>query len=270
MRSGCVTGCPAMNVPSSLTVLPFVFGTLASGAVTTIYQDDFSGTANANLGGTAPDIRPGTTQVWSADGSFDFSGTNSVSAIAHSSSRGAYLPFVPQQGFRYDYQVTIQFAAEIAEDRSLQMGFFSGQPSSGTGVALSGSASGPMIFLRNRGTYEARAVGSSSLTGFNGTVGATNVDNAMVFRIILDTSAPQWFMRAYIGGTEIGSGYTFPEGSNPTIQSVGFATNTSGTPAAAAVGNFSNFILTSEPIPEPSSLLLLAAGFPALFSRRRK
>jgi hypothetical protein len=252
----------------SLLSSSLLFSAAATGlAATTIYSDDFSGVAGADLTGSAPDIRPGS-QTWTANLGFDFTGSNGTNTVAGSVSRAAYLPFVPQSGFVYELSVTMAFATTGSQSRSLQMGFFSsGTP--GLTTAITSGANGPAIFLRQVGTYEARAVSNTSLPGFTGTVGGANVTTPQTFRITLDTSGSDWVMRTYLGATEIGTGHTYT-GGNPSIASVGLSVNTSGDPGASAEGTFSNFSLTSTPIPEPSSALLFSAALlPAAWLRRR-
>jgi hypothetical protein len=246
-----------------LTLSLLAAGIVPATATTVIYQDDFSGTAATGIHGSVPDVRPGS-QTWSAHAGVTFGPSGGAFIAASSTSRNAYLPFTPEAGHLYDLRVTVAFATTSTQTRSMQMGFF-GSASPLTDSSLTDSASnGPVIFLRNVGTYEARVAGNSSLAGFNGTL----TDAAIlphVLRITLDTSGAQWFMRAYIGDQQIGSGTSF---APKTIGAVGFSVNTSS--SINASGTFSNFILTSEVIPEPGSILFGMMSGAALLTRRRR
>lgn len=240
----------------------------ASSSAATYYQDDFSGTAGSPLNGTAPDVRPGT-QTWSANSFFTLTGTPSANVAADNSGRGAYLPFVPQNGFLYDLRVTVKFAAEINQSRSLQLGFLEFEPAGATGRVVATGDGGPAFFLRNNGTYQARYDGGlpSAASMPEGSISPTLVDEPHTMRLTLDTSGTAWVMRAYFDGIEVGTAFTYA--TNPTnILAVGISANASN--SVGATGEFTNFILTADAIPEPSAAFLLSAGLCSVMLRRRR
>jgi len=232
-----------------------------------IYQDDFSGAAGP-LNGTAPDIRPGT-ETWAAHTAFTLTGSSAANVAAENSPRGAYLPFVPQTGFLYDLRVTVKFAAELTQTRSLQMGFLEFPPTGNTGRVVATGDGAAAFFLRNNGTYQARYEGGTApaATMPEGSISPSTVDEPHTMRLTLDTSGAFWVLHAYFDGAEVGTGFTYT--ANPTgILAVGISANTSN--AGGATGDFTNFIFTSEAIPETSATLLLTAGLGSLMLRRRR
>ena len=251
--------------------------TLSSASAVIIYQDNFSGTAGTGITTSQPDVRlayggASSSATWTANSIIRFNGSDGAALASEGNeSRAAYLPFTPQANFLYDYQVSVTFAAEVNATRSLQMGFFGSSNPSVTG-ALTGSAThGPVIYFRNNGTYAGRAIGSTDLANFSGSIPPTDVDNLHTLRITLDTSQSSWVMRTYFDGVEFGTGHAFA--TNPTIGAVGFAVNSSNVGGSGAstnaAGTFSDFSLSATPIPEPSHLALLSLC-PVLLGFRRK
>ena len=88
-----------------------------------------------------------------------------------------------------------------------------------------------------------------------GTIGGT-----YTMRLVLDTSAANWTLRAFLddyefdlnGSGTAGTTYTF--GTNPTSQYVGFSNGVNGATDAESV--IDNFQLNFTPVPEPSAALL--------------
>lgn len=258
---------PPTAMTKTFSVLSAVTAFLISSvSAVIIYQDDFNGTPGEDVHNSIPDVRlsyagASSTATWSANTIFDFAtGGGAVLVAEGSTSRSAYLPFIPQTNFLYDYQISMSFTEVINASRSMQMGFFSNPTPNLTTALTSNASQGPVIFFRNAGSYVARAVGNADITGFSSSMSGANVTNLHTFRITLDTSQTQWVMRTYINGSELGSGYTFP--ANPNIGAVGFSVNSSmsgtGTPTLNAAGTFSNMTLSATPIPEPSHLALLS------------
>jgi len=232
-----------------------------------IYQDDFSGAAGP-LNSTAPDVRPGT-ETWTAHAAFTLTGSSAANVAAENSARGAYLPFVPQTGFLYDLRVTVKFAAELAQTRSLQMGFLEFAPTGSTGRVVATGDGAAAFFLRNNGSYQARFEGGTApaATMPEGSISPTTVDEPHTMRLTLDTSGASWVLHAYFDGAEVGTGFTYT--TNPTgILAVGISSNTSN--SGGATGDFTNFIFTAEAIPEPSAALLLFASIGSVIIRRRR
>ena len=100
-----------------------------------------------------------------------------------------------------------------------------------------------------------------------GSISSTPVDEPHTQRLTLDTSGAASILHAYFDGAEVGTGYTYT--TNPTgILAAGISSNTSN--SGGATGEFTNFILSSQVIPEPSSTLLLCAGLGSVMLRRRR
>lgn len=216
--------------------------------VTTIYEDDFSGTPGTTLRGTSPDIRP-AAETWqfnhaSSVDSYKADGVVEATAVGRGDGDvSALLPFAPVTGKIYRLTATMASTAS-----SSWMGFgFADKLTTDPGT------SGLFAFSSLQGIswLLAAGPGSSGNQYFAGPQNTNLVDNtftsgAQDYEIVLDTSGSQWKTSFYRGGVQRGTTFTYP--FNPTILGAGFSKND------GAGGTIDNFKLTAEDaevIPEP-------------------
>ncbi|MEX1116622.1 MAG: hypothetical protein WEB53_15360 [Akkermansiaceae bacterium] len=233
----------------------------ATAAVSSIYEDTFSGTSGTTLSGQAPTVRPGT-ETWSFNSATSFAtgfqadGTASAGGVLAAGRVAALLPFTPAAGNTYTLSATI--SATTASGQWLALGF-ADKLTGDSGLFAFGNVNGVSWMLKGD-------TGSSALQGFagpqtGGLIVNTFAGGAVNLSIVLDTTGSLWKTSMFNGATQLGSTFTYA--ANPTILGVGFSKHES------VSGSIDNFKLQVEPIPEPSSLLLGLFGLTFLLPRRR-
>lgn len=254
------------TLPATLSMLVLVFRTATAAP---IVSDSFgtAGDPSSGLNGRTADS--GQTWIANSDwttfnGNAEYDGTNG-NGMAGITLGANYFDNNPGI-YQLDATVTITTttAAWIAIGFSDAVG-----TASGNGFFQNSSFAGePWMLLRGDGGALVRSAsgsGSDLVSASDGTFNTTN----STLRFVYDTSLPSWTIDAYIDGTQLdlngaSAGNTFTYGTNPIgIGSVALTGNTNVT------GMVHDFSLTM--IPEPSSLLLVAAALGALclFQRRR-
>ena len=243
-----------------------IASTLAAGALLSlsaqaaiIYQDDFN--FSGSLNGRTPNQTTGSN--WTAFGTWT---GNGASITPGEANRSAYLPFVPQSGMIYELTAGMSNASGSATTW-ISLGFSeSGTPPSNNNFTSGGIAT---VILRDNSlnqTYAGSGVANSS-----GSLNfPTFVANTFYeYKVVLNTTGANWTYDVYRDGVQLdvnggaaGLTYTWSSG-NPTIGSVLLSNNT-----ASSSARYDYFRL--EAIPEPSSVLsLAAAGLLGLLRRRR-
>ena len=213
-----------------------------------IYQDSFTGSSTTPLNGAAPTVGPAGV-TWTADPAWNADG----SMGANAGWDDAYLPFAPTSGQIYTLSEGISVTAGAAGTNAEYdwMGLvFSQSGALGQAPFTNG---GPLINSGVPNTPGANQITTYSAPG--GVGGAaynyqgTGVQN---LQMTLNTAGANWAVQFSDNGTLLGS-YTYA--SQPTIADVGFGT-------LSAIGQVSNFELTSSPapVPEPATLGLFAIG----------
>lgn len=252
---------------NTLKFLPFAGLILSSGAAqaATIFEDTFTGDAS-DLNGKVPTTTTGGA-AWVAasnfdrDGSFDGSGGT------------ATLAFTPSNGLIYTLDASITGIS--GNGNWVALGFANGQNTTlgTTNRFVNGNLVVGRAWMLARGSNAddpnaAHTVGSSDGVLWTGSIANAN-GGALDLRVVLDTTGgtgawtTSWLAKRPADGT-----YTEVRATsvvtNETFDSVGFAVSNAG-----VSGTLSSFSLTSEPIPEPSSLLLAGFGLLGLLRRRR-
>lgn len=233
----------------------------ASAAVSTIYEDSFSGSAGTSLAGQAPTVRPGS-ETWAFNSATSFAtgfqadGTVSAGGGSPNGRVAALLPFTPAAGNTYTLSATL--SATLASGQWMALGF-ADKLTGASGLFAFGNVNGVSWMLKGD-------TGSSALQGFAGPATGSIIVNTFAgnpvnLQIILDTTGSQWKTSMFNNAVQLGSTFTYA--TNPTILAVGFSKHES------VGGSVDNFKLEVDAIPEPSSALLGLLGISFLLSRRR-
>jgi hypothetical protein len=266
---------------TSGTILGLALCASSARAAVTIISDPLTGSGALN--GSAPLVDTyNPTDTWNAyNGSatsyFTRGATNTTMTATNvqflngtanpAAPATADLMFSPTAGNLYTLTATFTLGTGT-NGEWLPFGF--------TGVdsntlTYSAASNGPWMLIRttatnsgsqNAGDLQLFPTGTSSsqaVTGVNsGVTGSTET-----LSIVLDTTQPQWAASWYENGSQLGTTYTYPAGSNPTsISAVEFGEYWQ------ASGSVANFSLTT--VPEPASLSVMAIGAIGLLTRRRR
>lgn len=227
------------------------FAISASASAVTLYFDDFSGSSGDSLIGTTPDTTVGAntwtgSSVWRADGSFNY--------ISDQTVKSAVLSFTPVAGNIY----TLSANVSITQDNGLLLyfgnsntGVFGGTPSTDNTAGIRVDSFGTTQVQLKYSDKDA----DGEFTSLPGTFPQPGLA-----QIVLDTSTPTWSAYYSYNGSSLGSVSNIVPGN---IDSVGVSINWFNT--TNPTGIVDNFTLTVEPVPEPSSHLLLMAGLGASF-----
>ena len=261
---GCHSSSLAARAAAACTTLAMLGMAAGTASGSVIYSDSFPGSSSATLNGTTPAVDTGGA-TWTADTAWRANG--SVDESITSGAWNAFLPFTPTSGRIYTLSEGINATANAPGTSNSWVGL-SFLASGALGVPLFENSSGA-------GTNAAPLVldyvpGSSSqittytepgLNGGNGyAYSGTGVQN---LKMVLNTGGTNWTVSFSDNGTALGQAYTYAAGGNPTIADVGFGTSN-------ASGQVSNFSLTSSPVPEPTTLGLVAIGGAGLLLAARK
>ncbi len=200
-----------------------------------IYFDDFSGSNDAGLNGTAPDTRPGS-ETWTSSDPWKADGSKSGGGNAT-----AYLPFTPESGKTYTLSVDVNTTNTGGD--WLAVGFT--QNADTSQVFHSTANTAYAWVLRKPGNALESYLGA----GTNGNGNFTATAGVVSLKIVLDTTTPLWSVEWHTNDTlRRTASFT----ANPTINYVSFGAFNSGT------GTVDNFTLSV--VPEPAALGLLAIG----------
>ncbi len=236
------------------TALATGVGLVGSVSAGVIYQDNFAGSATTLLNGQAPQVANGTSATWTAaSGAYNttiYNADGSVTAGAAGGYANAFLAFTPSSGNIYTLSAGLNFNPSYSG--WLMLGFLTSAANVNQSFI---GAGGPWIAdTAGGGVYDGNTTGNFALTSGNGV--------AYDMQVVLDTRHTDWTVQFFNNNANVSPVLTY--GTNPTISYVGLGDSASG-------GQFSNFSLTSAPVPEPAALGLVAAasGLGLLLLKRR-
>ena len=240
-----------------------------------IFQDDFNGSNDVNLDGSAPDVRPGTetwaaptlSTAWKADGAI---GSNGSAWLPYAFGSGVYevkLGVDLSGGL-----VAISFTAQ-PDPENFNTGYINDTLAAPyLSFALRGGSTDDFEFWRYKNTdnYD-----SGQITA--GDVG--------ILRVVLDTTGSSWTYDAFydpdgadpeividLNPDPLTTTYVMALSAPATTENI-YQTESSTFTGVGFIGSGSSNSVTSfelSTIPEPSSMALLLAGGVSLLSARRK
>ena len=245
-------------------------GTVSASVVTTIYSESFGGAPTTTpLAGTAPTVDNGTSSTWTATSGISDSGyTNNSTAIG-------YLSFTPISGNIYTLSANLAGSGTPNNGAWLSLGFLITPTTSGN-VRFDGSGSGtenavdwvllytPGSSTVNGSLFEGPGTSAGGANYYVGNDQNSSGLDTGDFSIVLNTAGTPsaWTAKIFDNGTAISGNLSVPSG----ITAVGI-----GNDGTVSAGQFSNFSLTSSPVPEPATLGLVAiGGLGLLLLKRRK
>jgi hypothetical protein len=238
----------------------FVLALAATAQASVIFQDGFSrGTAGTpvTVNGTAPDVRPGT-QTWTS--TIDTAANGDLAAMINA-ARAAYLPWSPASGHLYELSVKVRLTSTAGGIATL--GFFDNNIATNRAPNGSPAVQTPWLGLRNTGGALFRDVGAFvDQTTAAGTTKIKISDAPLVWnwntlKIVLDTTAANWTVAAYVTDTnqvfvQVGATQTYvgDGGLATAVTRVGYST------IAGAVIHYDDFKLESMPF-NPGTVVLI-------------
>jgi len=179
-----------------------------------LYYDNFDGAAVTPLNGTLPDTTPTGTETWAAGADFEADGKVTYHNADGSLGDGAYLPFVPQNGYIYTLTAFVDTRPSALRNYNpndwIAMGF------ARTHDALNsqsrrfyddpGAADlpGGEYWMMTRTNLAVAPNYDQDFVGYRTNGGATFPGPALScdnLKIVLDTSVAGWTVSWYFNGT---------------------------------------------------------------------
>ena len=232
-------------------------GLAGAASASVVYQDNFNRTGSLNASTPSPTDTAGAT--WTAGTSITTTAASGGYASLTSTSSMAYLPFTPVSGNIYTLTASLDPTSGNTTNW-LALGFFP-QSASSVGSAPDAAASVMVLERDNRESQVFNGDGAS----VNGPTSPNS--GYTTWSITLNTTQSNWttsFSEVGVSGETNFQTFTYggSNGANPTINTVGFGTN-------SLAGTVQNFTLVA--VPEPATLGLVAVGgLGLLLLKRRK
>ncbi len=237
-----------------------IVSTGSQAAITTIYEDTFSGDSST-LNGATTTIGSGT---WNAN-----TFVNRDGSMVEANQGGAVVGVTLAINNIYTLSMDVALTGTAATTKYLMLGFVDQATVTGAGAS---NATGrfnnntmngyPLITLV---TGASVIQGSELYNVVAASTPFTDFANVHNYKIVINTSGNGSTFTAsyYVDGVAFGTNLLMDQAPLGSIGGVGFA-------ARSGAGTVDNFKLTVEPVPEPGTALLSSIGVLALLRRRRE
>lgn len=249
-----------------------------------LLSDDFSGTADAAIGGNALAVNNINSATWvssglatytgSSSGSFGTTGANALLT----EDTGSYV--VNNAGV-YTLSLTIDSGGTSGGANNDWYAFgWSALPANGVNYTLATSGTTynvgyAWLLLRGNGQLNVYAGPGTSGTALLSTATSTYNAGTYNFSLVLDTTGENYTLDAYINSVQLdlngaSAGDTYTYSLNPTASQLQYVGISSAATTPSVSDIFSGLSLTTPaPVPEPSTLALGLIGGGLLVWRRK-
>lgn len=244
-----------------------------------LFSDNFDDVANgSSLAGRTPGTSfNGATWVGPAG---NLTGDGAGGIFGNASGGGATAAIDLTAGHLiahpgiYEISVDITLPAGTSTAASwLGMGFAQGAGTSSINTTgnLVDNNGAPWLLNRRNGAEIVFAGPANTNQALSLTSGSVSTGVAHNFRLVLDTSLPQWTVNGFLDGVQqdlngAAAGNTYTYVSNPV--NTHFVTIGTGFNTTSATGTFDNFLVTGV-VPEPATAGLALIGAAGFMMRRR-
>ena len=247
------------SVVSALVLFGIAAVVSPAAADYTIYSDSFA--RSGGLDASSPDVAAGfgggsSDATWVSSPNITTNGTRSIYGTP-TNGGCASLPFTPQSGQVYTLSADIN-VTNTSSPEWMAIGF-TGENGEKADVAFYGYTTLPRLWTMMRGqtsTYANNTFNNGQADGLGGGVAAGTATGNNTVSIVLDTNNAAWTATWLINGSVVRAAEAV---AAQDVAYVAFG----GSPTSAFVDNFT---LTTDTVPEPSSMTLLLAGILGLLA----
>lgn len=257
---------------------------MASAHAVTLISDSFAGMADgANLVGRTPEVSnaggvwTGSTANLLSNGTGGLEATYATSPTSNNQRTASInlgAGYLAANKGIYELSMDVTHPTTSTSNTSwVGIGFL--ENNTNTSTLVSNNASPWMMYRMNGNVnvYGGTGISNQLVNNSPFSIHGGDLGGTYTMKLVLDTSAPNWVLRAFMGDYEFdlnggaaGTAYTFE--TNPTSGYVGFGNGVNSTSEDLSV--IDNFQLNFTAVPEPSAALLAFVGCGGLLIRRRR